>query len=128
MNIFSIVGIALISATIIVLIKNYCPEFTIPISVVASELLLIISIFVVKDIFEEIQNIAEFSAIASNNLKLIFKALGVCYITQIATDVCVDCGQTAIADKIDFAGKITIATMSVGIIIQVVEIVLEIVN
>ena len=40
------------------MIKNYCPEFTIPISVVASALLLIISIFVVKDIFEEIQNIA----------------------------------------------------------------------
>ena len=59
---------------------------------------------------------------------MIFKALGVCYITQIGKDVCNDCGETALAEKVDLAGKITIAAMSIGLITQVVEIILEIIN
>ena len=128
MNIFLVVGVALISATFLVLLRNNRPEFAIPISTITSVILLSVSIFFVKDTFEKIQSIAEFSTITTSNLKLIFKALGVCYITQIAKDVCIDCGESAIGDKVDFAGKITIAAMSVGIITQVVEVVLEIVN
>lgn len=128
MNIASIVGIALICACIIVLIRNQLPEFAIPVSAIASILMLSISIVFVVDIFKTIGDISQFSAISSNNLKLIFKALGVCYITQIGKDVCNDCGETALAEKVDLAGKITIAAMSIGLITQVVEIILEIIN
>ena len=128
MNIVSIVGIALICACIIVLIRNQLPEFAIPVSAIASILMLSISIVFVVDIFETIGDISQFSAISSNNLKVIFKALGVCYITQIGKDVCNDCGETALAEKVDLAGKITIAAMSIGLITQVVEIILEIIN
>ena len=128
MNIVSIVGIALICACIIVLIRNQLPEFAIPVSAIASILMLSISIVFVVDIFKTIGDISQFSAISSNNLKVIFKALGVCYITQIGKDVCNDCGETALAEKVDLAGKITIAAMSIGLITQVVEIILEIIN
>ena len=128
MNIVAIVGIALICAAIIVLVKNNAPEFAVPISTITSILLLVILILFVSNVFEKIYELVEFSAISSNNLKLIFKSLGVCYITQIGKDVCIDCGESALADKVDLAGKIIIATMSINIITQVVEILLEIIN
>jgi len=128
MNISSLVGLALICASIIVLLRNYSPEFAIPISAITSIIILIVSIVFVNEIFEKITEIASLSAITSSNLKMIFKSLGVCYIVQIGKDVCNDCGETALADKVDLAGKITIAAMSIEIITQVVEIVLEIVN
>ena len=128
MNITTIVGIAIIIASIIVLLKNYSPEFAIPVSTIASILILVISIMFVNEIFEKISEIASLSAVTSNNLKVIFKALGVCYITQIGRDVCNDCGETSLADKVDLAGKITVAIMSIDIVSQVVEIILEIIN
>ena len=52
MNITTIVGIAIICASIIVLLKNYSPEFAIPVSTIASILILVISIVFVNEIFE----------------------------------------------------------------------------
>lgn len=128
MNITTLVGVALICASIIVLLRNYSPEFAIPVSAMTSIIILIVSIVFVNKIFEKVTEIASLSVITSNNLKIIFKSLGVCYITQIGKDVCNDCGETALADKVDLAGKITIAAMSIEIITQVVEIIVEIVN
>ena len=128
MSITSLVGFALVSASIIVLLRNYSPEFAVSVSAITSIIILIISIIFVNDVFQKITEIASLSAITSNNLKIIFKSLGVCYITQIGKDVCNDCGETALADKVDLAGKITIAAMSIEIIAQVVEMILELIN
>ena len=128
MNISGIVGIALICASIIVLIRKNSPEFAVPISVVASTIILLISVVASSSLFKKIEEIASLSSVSSANLKIIFKALGVCYLTQIGKDVCNDCGETALADKVDLAGKITIAIMSIDIISQIVKIILEIVN
>ena len=65
---------------------------------------------------------------SSGNIKTIFKTLGVCYITQIGRDVCNDCGETALGDKVDLAGKIIIAAMSLNIITQVLEMITELIK
>lgn len=128
MNIFSIVGIALVCASLIVLIRKNSPEFAIPISVLASAVILLIAVVASSSLFEKIEEIASLSSVSSSNLKIIFKALGVCYLTQIGKDVCNDCGESALADKVDLAGKITIAIMSIDIILQIVKIILELIN
>lgn len=128
MNIAAIVGVALVSASIIVLLRKNAPEFAVPVSVVASMIILLVSIVFASDIFKKIEEIASFSAVSSDNIKVIFKALGVCYITQIGKDICNDCGESALGDKVDLAGKITIAAMSLGIVTQVLEIITEIIE
>ncbi len=40
---------------------------------------------------------------ARYNIQVIFKALGVCFIAQLATDACNDAGESAIASKIEMA-------------------------
>lgn len=127
MNISAIVGIALVSASIIVLIRKNAPEFAVPVSVTASMIILIISMVFASEVFRKIEEIASVSTVSSDNVKIIFKALGVCYITQIGKDVCNDCGESALGDKVDLAGKITIAAMSLGIITQVLELITEII-
>ena len=128
MNIVSIIGIAIISASIIVFIRKNVPEFAVPVSVVASLIILVVSILFAVEIFEKIEEISSFSSVSSGNIKTIFKTLGVCYITQIGRDVCNDCGETALGDKVDLAGKIIIAAMSLNIITQVLEMITELIK
>ena len=128
MNVTVIVGVAIVCATIIVLLRKHSKEFAVPASVIASILILSISLVFATDVFNKIEEIASFSAVSSENLKVIFKTLGVCYITQIGRDVCNDCGESALADKVDLAGKIAIASMSLGLITQVLKIITEIIN
>ena len=128
MNIVLIIGIVIIRAPIIVLISKNVPEFAVPVSVVASLIILVVSILFAVEIFEKIEEISSFSSVSSGNIKTIFKTLGVCYITQIGRDVCNDCGETALGDKVDLAGKIIIAAMFLNIITQVLEMITELIK
>lgn len=47
-----------------------------------------------------------------NYLTIIFKGLGVCYITQLSCDCCRDCGENAIATQLELAGRICILLIS----------------
>lgn len=126
MNIATVIGVALVSASIIVLLRKNAPEFAVPVSIIASMIILLVSVVFASDIFSKIEEISGFSTVSQENVKVIFKALGVCYITQLGKDVCNDCGESALGDKVDLAGKITIAAMSLGIVTQVLEIITEI--
>ncbi len=128
MNIFSIVGIALISACLIVVLRRYSPEFSVPVSIIASIIILLISVVFGKEIFEKIEEISSCANISSENIKLIFKAIGICYIAQIGKDICIDCGERALGDKVDLAGKIAIASISIPVATQVLKLVLELIN
>ncbi len=45
-------------------------------------------------------------------LKIIFKSLGICYVTQIGCDVCRDCGENALASQLELAGKAALLIVS----------------
>lgn len=128
MNIVSVVGIALISVCIIVILRKNAPEFSVPVSVVASVIILLISMAFGKSIFEKIESLSSSAGIGSENIKIIFKSLGICYIVQIGKDICNDCGESALGDKVDLAGKIAIASISIPIVTKVLELILELVN
>ena len=38
-------------------------------------------------------------------LTIVFKSLGICYITQTACDICRDSGENALASQLELAGK-----------------------
>ena len=56
-------------------------------------------------LFRNIQNMLSQSGLSEEYLHIIFKALGVCLLTQLAADVCRDVGEQALANKAEFAGK-----------------------
>ena len=45
-------------------------------------------------------------------LTIIFKGLGICYITQLSCDCCRDCGESSIATQLELAGKIAMLVIS----------------
>ena len=44
---------------------------------------------------------------------VILKALGVAFVCETAADICRDMGQTAIASKIELAGKLEIVALAI---------------
>ena len=41
-----------------------------------------------------------------------FKTLGICFLAQFAADSCRDAGESALASKVELAGKISILVLS----------------
>ena len=104
-DIFTFAGIAVVAAGLIVLLKQYKPEYAFGAALAAGILLLFQSVILLKDIFDYLKEIVEYSGIEKEYFGILIRCLGICIVTKIASDLCKDCGQGAIESKIDFTGK-----------------------
>ena len=126
MEIIRIVGIALISLIIIILLKQYKKEFAIYISLLAGVLILLLVMDKFEGIIELISSIASKSSINTEFISLILKITGIAFLAEFAVSICNDSGETAIANKIEIGSKIIIISMSIPILSSLLELVLKI--
>ena len=113
MEIIKIIGIALIALIIIIMLKQYRPEYAIFISILTG----------ILNLIESIQD--KFS-INTQFIALLIKITGIAFLSEFAISVCKDSGEAAIASKIEIGSKIIIISMSVPIISSLLEIILKI--
>ena len=126
MEIIKIVGIALIALIIIILLKQYKPEFTIYISLLAGVLILLLVIDELSGIISLLQTFANKVSINGTFLSLLIKITGIAFLSEFAVSICKDSGEVAIANKIEIGTKIIIISMSIPIISSLLEIILSV--
>lgn len=126
MEIIKIIGIALISLIIIILLKQYKPEFAIYISLLTGVLILILVMDKLAGVINLIQSISSKASINNNFLILLIKITGIAFLSEFAVSICKDSGESAIASKIELGTKIIIISMSIPIISSLLELILKV--
>ena len=123
MDIIKILLIGVLISVTVVLIKQLKPEFTIFI-IIAGSILIIAYIFNwFTPILSAIQEIVELTGLNSALIENILKIVGIGYLTEFASNICLDSGNSSIADKVQLAGKSFILITSLPIITQLIQIV-----
>lgn len=118
-------GFAIVAAVICLLIRQYKPEYAVAIELVCGVLILGVIMVQMSPVLSVIRELLGKLDIANEYVIIIVKALGICYITQLACDTCRDAGQTAIATKIELAGKVAIVLLSLPMFTQLLDIALS---
>ena len=126
MEVIKIIGIALIALIIIILLKQYRPEFAIYISLLTGVLILLLVMDKLTGIINLLQSLANKTSINSTFLALLIKITGIAFLSEFAVSICKDSGEAAIASKIEIGTKIIIISMSIPIISSLLEIILKI--
>lgn len=126
MEIIKIIGIALIALIIIILLKQYRPEFAIYVSLLTGVLILLLVIDKLTMITQLLETIASKTSINSEFISLLLKITGIAFLSEFAVSICKDSGEGAIASKIELGSKIIIIAMSIPIISSLLEIILKI--
>lgn len=126
MDIIKIIGIAFIAVIIIVILKQYRPEFAIYASIIAGVLILTLASGTLSGIIDMINSISSKTNINSEFLVILIKITGIAILTEFAVSICKDSGESAIASKVDIGGKIIIISMSIPIINALMDTVVKI--
>lgn len=126
MDIVKIIGIGLMALIIIVIIKQYKPEFAIYVSLGAGILIFALIAAKMSGIIDILKSLASKTAINSDFLVLLIKITGIAILTEFAVSVCKDSGESAIASKIDLGGKVIIMSMSIPIMSSLLETIIKI--
>lgn len=121
MDIMKIVGIGLIATILAIILREEKPEIAIQVSIVTG---LIIFIFVITKLNSVVEVLKYFAAKTNIDLlyfTVILKVIAVAYITEFGAQVCKDAGESSIASKIEFGGKVLIMIMAIPILAALMD-------
>lgn len=122
MEAFKIVGFAIISVVLVVVLKEQRKEMALVLSITAGIILLFFTISKLETITEMLNMLVERAGVDKNFLIIILKITGIAYIVEFGKNVCQDAGQTAIGTKLEIAGKVIIVTLSLPLISALVNV------
>ena len=125
-DIVKIIGIGLVALLLIIVIRQYKPEFTVYISLIAGILILACILPKISAIIDMLNSLVSTASINSSFLVLLLKITGIAFLTEFAVSICKDAGESAIATKIDMGGKVVIISLSIPILAGLLETVTQI--
>lgn len=127
MDILKIIGVGIIALIISVIMKQYKPEFTIYVSIIAGIIIIFLSLDKITGIVTLLTNLSKKTGMNAEYLSILLKITGIAILTEFAVSVCKDAGEAAIASKVDLGGKIIVISMSIPIISALLELIMRII-
>lgn len=126
MILVKIIIIALLGTVCAILVKPFKPEISIFLIIVSGLLILFQVLDYFVEIIETFTKLSEQTGIDNELFKIILKIIGVGYLIEFASNICIDSGMNSIASKVQFAGKVIILFLSLPIINMLIEIITQI--
>ncbi len=126
MDIVKIIGVGLVALILIIILKQYKPEFAVYASIIAGIIILIMLMDKLAAIVNLLTNLTNKTGTGSSFLKILLKITGIAILTEFAVSICKDSGENAIASKIDLGGKIIIISVSIPIVTALLELIISI--
>ncbi len=125
MEIVQVVGLGLIDALLVLILKEYRPELAMQVSLIAGA---IIMLLVVDRIVGAVHVITETAVAAGINLvylQTLLRVIGIAYLAEFGAQICRDAGEGSIASRVELAAKVIILVMAVPVIVEIMESVLR---
>ena len=126
-EVIKIIAIGIISLIIIIILKQYKPEFVIYVSIIAGLIILYMVMNKLEGIISLLKSISNKSGINNQFLELLLKITGIAFLAEFAINLCKDAGESAIASKIEIGSKVIIVSMSIPIISSLLEVITKLI-
>ena len=106
MSLAAVIGIAVTAAILASMLRRYHPEYAMVLAIAAGSILMIGILLGFSPAAEQIRLLLDSSGLDGEYAEILFKSLGICFLAQFAADACRDAGESALASRVELAGKI----------------------
>lgn len=125
---YFLIGFSAVAALISLTVRSLDPTIGRQTAIAASAAAAVTLIGSLSGVFEEISALAALGGIGSETVKHVMKAVGIAYITRIASCVCSDSGETTLAESAELAGRLALVMMTLPIVRRIAELLIELIN
>ena len=126
MDITKIIGVGLIALIIIMILKQYKPEFVIYTELIAGVIILSMCFDKITTVINLILDYANKIEVSKKFVIVLLKITGIAILAEFGSSICRDAGESSIATKIDIGSKVMIVTTSIPIISSLLDIILKV--
>ncbi len=127
MDITQIIAFSFIATFIVILLKQYKPEYAMIAMIAAGIFILLFVINKLSSVIVLLEELTDKIGINKEFFVILLKITGIAYIVEFASNICKDAGESAIASKVELAGKIVIVTLSIPIFSTLIQTMSEII-
>lgn len=113
MEILKIAGVGIICAVIAVTLKKTNPEMAVQVSIAAGLLIFMMVAGYLTEAVGFIKQLTEQYSLEYGAISLVLKVTGIAYICEFAVQTLNDAGENAIGSKVELAGKLIIAVITI---------------
>jgi len=122
---FKIISIALVTCIACLIVRPIRSDFAIIISIAGGIIIIFFMLSYFSNVFNIFNNIFKVTGINSSLYSVIFKIIGIGYLTEFTASICSDTGNSSLGDKVLLGGKIIILVMALPIVSSILDIVME---
>lgn len=121
MEITKIVLMALVAVITCGLIKAAGSGLHVYVSMAVCVLIMIATLVRLSGVIDALGRILGYLEYADQYVRILIKVVLVTYITSFTADICRDSGYSAVANQVELFGKVTIALLSVPIVLELLD-------
>lgn len=125
MELMKVIILGIVICFLSVLLKQIKPEYSVITIIVGGIILVLYIVNSLIDVFGFFSNVVGKTGIDGDLFLLLVKIIGIGYLIEFAVGICNDSGHTSIGDKIVLAGKIMIFIISMPIITNLFNLILD---
>ena len=125
MNITSICAAAIVAAIGALYLKQVRGEYASLVTLAAVVFIMSGVIPYIILVVEDMTRFANESGVSEKYITPILKIIGIAYIAEIASDICADSGEKAIASHVETAGKVAVAALALPMVEDVFVVILS---
>ncbi|MBQ8688141.1 MAG: stage III sporulation protein AD [Ruminococcus sp.] len=112
----SAAALCIIGAVLATLLKQYCREQAVFSSIAVCVMVVTAVITCISPVAEKMELLFAQTQLSQEYLRTLWKAVGICYITGIAADICRDSGEQALAPVAELWGRVSLLLLSLPMI------------
>jgi len=122
-GIVQVIGIGIIATILSLAVGQYNITWSFYIRFATGLIFMFFILSQLTGVFNTITNLGERANVNTAYLNIVFKIIGISYISEFGSQLCKDAGESSIASKIEFAGKVMILAISAPVILALVDLI-----
>ena len=116
MEISRIIALGLIGTVFSVLLKKEKPQIAMLVAAATGILIFLMLCVPLGELLVLLRETAEEAGVGKDYFSIVLKVIGIAYLTQFGAQLCADAGESAIASKIELAGKVLMMTVAAPVL------------
>lgn len=125
MDIVQVVGLGLVTAAVLLVVRQTRPELALLLSLAGGTVILAAMFGRMVAVIEVLESLTSKANIDALYLGTVLKIIGITYIADFGSQVLADAGEKALSAKVEMAGKVLILLMALPVLMAILDTLLK---
>ena len=115
-TLFAVAALCMTSVLLCKVLERYAREQAVMLTIGTAAGVLLLLLTMLEPLLTQIHQLFQVVGLPDTYIAVLWKALGICYVTQLAGDVCRDSREEALCSVVHMAGKIALMVQALPLI------------